>query len=384
MQWRPEVARRSQEQTEGPHVCGGMLRSLTLVLLAGCGGTPPAPTTPTPNPTPHITITSPRAGMKMHYRTCSDQGYVSIASTPDPARSWTTRPATESDLSRDRTIEGGVPAELPAWIADRGDLTVRATGMDRAAFDGTLAGIDIGTGVHVVGGRRLPWPGVLDGVSFDEVDAFYGARFTHYSTFGGMAQRPITPIAGAPFRWGRYDQPRDDHGRGPLIPGWHGEFFLGRVVFEVDAAGNRTDEASFLAFAEQVVRAALTDPDPTCRDRPGRSGAGYRQSPTDVVQLIGSELEVDRNNTRVRVGVGDDGTIRADGRPIGRVSVNGYVFRWVAGTPELLGVVNSRTNKFTFEASKQEIAIDLATADRAGYRGDPAGRLMAALALLLI
>lgn len=315
--------------------------------------------------------------MKLRYRTCSDRGHVTIESRPGPATSWTTRPATEQDLTADPTIEGRVRVEAPAWIAERGDLTVRATGMDPAAFDGALAGIDTSTAQHVVGGHRLPWPGALEAVSFAERDAFYGARFASYSTWGGLKQRPITPIAGAPFRWGRFDHPSDDHGGGPLIPSWHGEVFLGRVVLEVDAAGARVDEASFLAFAEQVVRAAATDPDPACRDRPGRWGAGYQRSPSDVVQLIGSKLVVDRKT----IEVGDDGTIRTNGRPIGQVTVNGYVFRWVAGTPELVGVVSRNT--FTYEASKQSVPIDLATADRAGYRGDPAGRLLAALALLI-
>lgn len=350
-----------------------------LLVLAGCGAKSPVPSPAAPAP---LTITSPKPAMKLRYRTCSNQGQVAVESMPGPAASWKTRPATEQDLTHARTIEGRIPIEAPAWVGERGDVTVRATGMDRTAFDASLARFGTPTASQVIAGHRLPWGGSFDGISFEGTDEVYVARFSDYSVWGGMAGRPVTAIAGAPFRWGRFDQPQDDRGGGPLIPGWHGEVFIGRVVFTVDAAGNNADEATFLAFADQVIRAALVDPDPDCRSRPGRWGTGYVRSPTDVVQLIGSTLQVQRNGARAVIGVGDDGTIRENNRPIGQISTNGYVFRWIKGTPELVGVVDSR-GQFTYEATKQVIAIDLTTADRAGYRGDPAGRLMAALALLI-
>ena len=355
-----------------------MLRSLVIVLAA-CGGNP---STPTPKPAPHIAITSPRPGMTMRYRTCSDRGHVSLETTGASATSWVTSPASEQD--RGLAVDGRIHADPLAWVARRGDLIVRATGMTRTALAEDLSRIDTTTATrHVVDGHRLPWAGAFDGVTFESPGAVYVARFVHYSVFGGMKETPTTTIAGAPFRWGRSDQPTNDDGDGPLIPSWHGEVFLGRLVLTIDAQGHQADEKTFLAFASQTLRAALADPDPACRDRPGRWSAGFKRSPSDAVQMIGSELVVERTNQRIELSVGDDGTVRANRRPIGQITVNGYVMRWVRGTPEILGVVDAR-NQFTYEASKQVVSIDLTTADRAGYRGDPAGRLLAALALLLI
>jgi hypothetical protein len=331
---------------------------------------------------PRISLTPVNAGLHLHYRACSDEGHISIEvggshpRAPTSSRvmigteQWSIDAATEQDLAGDPTIDHGLRTHTPALIATRTDsaITVLTTGIDRTELVELLGGLGSANGTgnardhHFIDPwhLHLPWPAAFDHLVLSGDDEFYGGRFIGYSLTGGMNTVAPTPIAGLPFRWSRGDQPSDDHGRGPLIPAWHGEVLVGGVVLEVNAQGTRANEKTYLVVVEQILRAVAANPDAACRDWPGR--LGYTPSSSDAVKLVAGELALDfpaQGMPKSRVSIGADGTIRANGRRIASIAVNGYTFAWKDGLHSLIGVLGPR-GEFQYEGTGDVLSIDAA------------------------